>query len=251
LALIGTQNESSLHRTLKFQYAGPGGLTEAEVGEFVADGVREDGEFIEVQTGSFAPLRKKIKALAGNKSKIRIIHPIAINKIIEVYAHISPKRSTKTKKSSLRPQSSAPLRETNLIHRRKSPKKGSLWSLFEALMHAPELALIPGVTIEAVLCDVTEIRINDGKGSWRRKGISIKDRQLAAWHESVVFKKPKDFLRFIPYKKGEEFTVATLAETAAIKPDIARMALYVLTKIGVVNRVGKQGRAWVYGVVTH
>jgi len=56
---IGTSNESSLHRTLKFQYTGPGGKTEVEAGEFVADGIRKDGEYIEVQTGSFAPLKKK------------------------------------------------------------------------------------------------------------------------------------------------------------------------------------------------
>ena len=233
LAGIGTKNESSLHKTLKFQYTGLNGQVEAEAGEFVTDGIRQDGEYIEVQTGSFAPLRKKIKALSGSKKNVRIIHPIAVNKYIEVY------------KKELKHYAAVPLCE-HLLHRRKSPKKGSLWSLFDALIHAPELALLPGVTIEVVLADITEIRVKDGKGSWRRKGISIKDRKIKAWHESVVFKNPKDYLSFVPFKKSEEFTVATLANRACIKTDTARLALYALTKMGIVKRIGKQGHAWVY-----
>jgi len=219
---IGTKNESSLHRTLKFQYAGKGGRTEEAVGEYVADGISKAGEYIEVQTGNFAPLKKKVKEFAS-LGKVRIIHPIAVRKIIEVY-------DTKGSK----------------LYRRKSPKTGSLWDLFDALLYAPELPLIKGVTIEVVLADITEKRVKDGKGSWRRKGISIKDRELAAWHESVLFKKPGDYLRFVPFKKTEEFTVSLLADKAGVDKWTARKALYVLTKMKVVKRIGKKGNSWVY-----
>jgi len=228
LSSIGTRNESSLHRTLKFQYAGPEGKTEAAVGEYVADGVRPNGEYIEVQTGSFGPLKKKVKTFAA-LGKVRIIHPVAITKIIEVYA---PVKSAK--------------KAEKLLYKRKSPLKGCSWNIFDALLYAPELPLIKGVTIELVLIDITEKRIKDGKGSWRRKGISIKDKELSAWHESIVFSKPKDYLKFIPFKKGEEFTVALLSKKAGIKTDLARKALYVLTKMKLINRIGKKGPAWVY-----
>jgi hypothetical protein len=219
---IGTRNESSLHRTLKYQYAGPGGKTETAVGEYVADGINSGGEYIEVQTGSFAPLKKKVKEFA-TAGKVRIIHPIALTKKIEVY---DPKGK--------------------LLYRRKSPKRGSLWSLFDALIYAPELPLIRGVAIEIVMADIIEKRVKDGKGSWRRKGISIRDRELAAWHESVLFKKPSDYLRFVPFKKSEEFTVSSLAERACIDKWTAQKALYVLTKMKVVKRIGKKGREWLY-----
>jgi hypothetical protein len=81
---IGTRNESTLHRTLKFRYAGRGGKTEVARGEFVADGISKDGEYIEVQTGSFGPLLKKAREFAKH-AKVRIIHPIAVKKTIEVY----------------------------------------------------------------------------------------------------------------------------------------------------------------------
>jgi len=219
---IGVENESSLHRALKYQYAGPGGKTEAPVGEFVADGISKEGEYIEVQTGSFAPLKKKVKEFAA-LGKVRIIHPIALTKKLEVY-------DTKGV----------------LLYRKKSPKKGSLWSLFDALLYAPELPLVKGVTLEVVLADITEKRVKDGKGARRRRGISIKDRELAVWHESILLKKPSDYLRFVPFKKNEEFTVSLLAERAGIDKWTSGKALYVLTKMKVVERIGKKSREWLY-----
>jgi hypothetical protein len=213
---------------LKFQYADPG-KTETLVGEYVADGIGKSGEFIEVQTGSFAPLKKKVKEFAAH-GKVRIIHPIAIKKTIEVY---KPSRSRGRQYGAL-------------LYRRKSPLKGTAWNIFDALIHAPELPLIRGVMIEAAMIDVTEIRIKDGKGTWRRKGISIHDRSLAAWHESILYKKPADFLKFIPFKKNEEFTSSLLAEHTGVNKLIARKALYVLTKLKVVKRIGKKGNSWVY-----
>jgi hypothetical protein len=136
---IGTRTESSLHRALKFRYTGRGGKTEVASGEFVADGISKDGEYIEVQTGSFGPLLKKVKEFAKN-GKTRIIHPIAVKKTIEVY---EPKTG-------------------KLLYRRKSPKKGTRWDLFDALLYAPALPLIKGVTVEIVLADITEKRANDG-----------------------------------------------------------------------------------------
>jgi len=221
---IGTNNESSLHRALKFQYTGPGGKTEAEFGSFVADGIRKDGEYIEVQTGSFGPLKKKVKAFAAD-GKVRIIHPIAVTKTIEVYA-----------------------KDGKLLYRRKSPVHGTPWDIFDALLYAPELPLIRGVTIEIAMVDIVEKRAKDGKGAWRRKGISIRDKELSAFHESILLSKPKDYLRFIPFKKTEEFTVSSHAEKAGIKRWVSQKALYVLTKMNLIKKVGKKGNAWVYSI---
>ena len=217
-----TSNESSLHRTLKFQYAGPGGKTEAAVGEYIADGISRDGEYIEVQMRNFASLKKKVKEFSS-LGRVRIIHPVAASKKIEVYGN-----------------------DGSFLYRRKSPKKGSPWNIFDALLHAPELPLIRGVTIEIVMADITEKRVKDGRGARRRKGVSIRDRELSALHEKIVLKKPADYLRFVPFKKKEEFTVSMLAERAAIDKWTAGKALYVLTKIKVVKRTGKKGNAWIY-----
>jgi hypothetical protein len=221
---IGTRRESSLHKALKFRYSGAKGETETLAEGFVCDGRAEDGEFIEVQTGSFGPLKEKIKALT-KIGKVRIIHPIAVQKHIEL-------QDTRGR----------------LIHRRKSPRKNSVWRLFEALLYAPELPLLPNLTVEIALVDILERRTDDGRGSWRRKGVSITDKTLSAWHESIVLSTPEDYYRFVPFGKKDNFTVKNLAEKTGIDTTLARKCLYVLSKLGLVKRHGKEGHAYVYRI---
>ena len=175
-----------------------------------------------MQTGSFGPLRKKVKEFAS-RGKVRIVHPIAVNNKIEVF-------DTKGK----------------LLYRRKSPVHGTIWDLFNALLYAPELPLTKNITVEVVLVDITEKRVKDGKGTWRRKGISKINKELSAYHESVLFAKKSDYMRFIPFKKGVEFTVTSHAKETGIKRAMSQKVLYVLCKMKVIKRIGKKGNAWVY-----
>ena len=221
---IGVKNESSLHRILKHHYAGTGGTTETQVGGFFADGIRADGEVVEIQTGSFAPLRKKVREYTA-AGKVRIVHPIAANKRIETYDSAG-----------------------NPISGRKSPAHGTPWNLFDALVHAPELPLTRGVTIEILMVDMVERRVNDGAGSWRRKGVRLAGKDILEFKERIILAKPADYLIFVPFGSGEEFTAKTLAVRVRIKSSLAQKTLYTLTKTGVVRRVGKRGNAHVYTV---
>jgi len=219
---IGTRNETSLHRDLKFSYAGQNGRTEAEVGGFVADGISASGEFIEIQTTNFAALREKIKEFTA-RGKLRIVYPAIITKYLEVF-------NTDGKRQ----------------YRRKSSRQGSPWDLFNALVYAPDIPLLPRLSVELVLVDASEQRVRDGKGSWRRKGLSIQDRQLITVHERISLKKQSDYRRFIPFQKNEEFTSASLAERVGISLVLAQKTLYVLTKLGIVLRTGKQRNTFIY-----
>jgi hypothetical protein len=217
---IGTSNESSLHRELKFQYAGQDGETETAVAGFVADGMNAEGEYIEIQTGSFGPLRKKALALQG---RLRVVHPVIIAKYIEVFN-----------------------RRGRRLYRRKSPRRGTQWDLFDVLVYAFDLPLIPGLAIELALVDASEQRVRDGKGSWRRKGVSIRDRQMLELHDRITLEKPSDYNRFVPFKKKEKFTSALLAQKAGISVSLARKTLYVLAKLGIIEKTGKRGNTIVY-----
>ena len=216
------RKETSLHRSLKFRYAGDEGETETQVGAFVCDGRTAEGELIEVQCGSFGLLKEKLDVLT-RKHKVRVIHPIIIKKYIELYDT-----------------------EGCLLHRRKSPRKGSAWDVFHVLLYAPLLPLLKKLTIELAFVESVEIRTADNKGSWRRKGASITDRRLSAWFHSVVLAKPKDYYQFIPFKKNEQFTTRHLAEKAGINMPLARRTLYVLTKLKLAERKGKKGNTVLY-----
>jgi hypothetical protein len=219
---IGTYKESSLHNALKFRYAGKSGKQEVCVESYVCDAVRENGEIIEIQTGSFAPLKEKVLNLALY-NKMRIVHPIIKTKMIELYDE-----------------------DNNLLRKRKSPLKSSPWNIFNVLLYAPELALKKNIIIELIFLDITEIRKDDGKGSWRRKGVSVADKIINSTSDSIELKTKKDYQFFIPFSKDETFTSSDLAKKAMISPALAVKTLYTLTKIGLVSRIEKKGRSWIY-----
>ncbi|MDR0690253.1 MAG: hypothetical protein LBG08_08345 [Spirochaetaceae bacterium] len=219
---IGTESESGLHRALKFRYAGEGGQTEIPLKGYVCDGVTEGGEYIEVQTGSFKPLRDKIKKLT-EAGPVRIVHPIIVTKYIELFEEGGV-----------------------LLSRRKSPRKGTPWDLFKALVYAPDLPELPGITIELALVEVSEQRVRDGRGSWRRRGVSITGRELLAHHGSIPLTGPGDYRRFVPFQGDETFTARSLGKKAKIHPVLAGKTLYVLTRLSITTRIAKNGRAWIY-----
>ncbi|MDR2500598.1 MAG: hypothetical protein LBD37_05900 [Treponema sp.] len=216
------ERESSLHRALKFHYSGGMEQTEQHVDGYVCDGITGSGEIIEVQTGNFGCLKKKIPALA-ERFAVRIIHPIIIRKKIKLYS----------------PQG-------GVVWQRQSPRKGTAWDLFNSLIYTPQFPLIPSLTIELALVDMLERRIQDGKGSWRRKGVSIGDKLVEQYHQSIPLKGIDAYDRFVPFQRDEEFTVKDLSGKAGIPASIARKTLYVLTILKAVTRIGKAKNAWVY-----
>ncbi|MCL1928449.1 MAG: FaeA/PapI family transcriptional regulator [Treponema sp.] len=220
---IGTKNESSLHNSLKMYYAEPGN-TEATRAGYVCDAIGVNGEVIEIQTSHFNALKKKIPALAKS-GKVRLIYPVIEKKTIELY---DPKG--------------------RLLSRRKSPKKGTIWDIFDELVYVPELLKLRKLTIEIIYVDAVERRCNDGKGSWRRKGVSIKDRSLENRREGITLKKKADWIKhFLPLKN--ECSTKTLAEAANVSPEEARKTLYTLRKAGYLEKIRKQGRSWVYRIL--
>ena len=222
--IIGTEHEWELHRQLKLEYAGVGGRTEVQFLGFLVDAVTEGGEFIEVQTGHFGDIVKKAKALVP-AGRLRIIHPILTRKYIELFDT-----------------------EGELLRRTKSPRKGSPWDVFFQLIYAWSLPRLDNLAIELVLVEAVERRVADGKGSWRRKKVSILNRGLLGIQGRISLEKPADYLMFVPFARAEDFTSGDLAERAGISRPLAGKTLYVLTRLGIVRPAGKRGRSFLYRV---
>jgi ribosomal protein S25 len=62
--------------------------------------------------------------------------------------------------------------------------------------------------------------------------------------DTVVLKKKTDWRQFLPLKGT--FTKKDLAQAVHIRPNLAYKTLYVLEKAGLVKKLEKQGRAWLY-----
>jgi hypothetical protein len=222
------KRESALHYELKFQYAGIDGKTEVNIKacgideNYICDGVTGTGEIIEIQTGSFAPLKEKVKNLSL-EHKIRIVHPVILHKYIDLFD-----------------------KNGVIIHSRKSPVSGGKWDLFKVLIYGWEIAASDNVCIELAFVDIVEKRLNDGLGSWRRKGVSIVGKSITARYPPLVLRGKADYVQFAPFERDARWTTADLSRRAKISSSLAGKTLFALTKLGVVERTGKKGRAWVY-----
>jgi len=222
--VIGTQNESSLHASLKEYYRQPGDRVEAHVDGYHIDVVQE-GRLVEIQTTNFASIKKKLAQLLENHN-VHLVYPIVIRCDI---VKVAPDTG-------------------ELLSTRKSPKKEDIYDLFSELIRIPHLILHPNLTIEAVFIKVREIRCDDGKGSWRRRGVSIVDRSLAEVVESRLFSATSDYVSLLPSDLPNPFTNKDLAECARTTRGKAQKMTYALKKASLLVEVGKEGNSILYAL---
>lgn len=220
--LIGTLAERSLHAKLKRLYMEPGDCVEEKVGGYWVD-ICRGRDVIEIQTGSFGSMKRKLAALLEDRM-VHIVHPVAVEKWITKIAADG---------------------ET-FLSRRKSPKRGSCYDLFDELVSFPQLLLNPRFSVEVVLVKEEEMRCEDGRGSWRRKGTSIKDHILLEVAGREVFREGRDFLRLLPAGWTGPSTNKDLAK--ALKQPYFRIArmTYCLSRMDAIRQAGKQGRSLLF-----
>ncbi|MBN1569439.1 MAG: hypothetical protein JXA73_16455 [Acidobacteria bacterium] len=220
---IGILNEKPLHAALKEWYSRPGDRFEVAVDGFVVDIVRGD-LLIEIQTGNFSSIRRKIRALASSHN-LRLVYPIAREKWI------------------LRPAASG---SGNVLSRRRSPKRGGMEQLFSELVSFPELMASDGFSLEVLFIREEEVRSNNAARRWRRRGWTTKERRLLDVVDRIIFKEPKDLLCFIPPGLKEPWTTADFSAATGRPRWMTQKIVYCLRESGVAEAVGKRGNAILY-----
>jgi hypothetical protein len=196
-------------------------MPEVPVDGYRIDVVRGD-ELIEIQTKRFSSIKRKVCALIATHP-VRLVHPIPQEKwIVQIAA------------------------DGTLMHRKKSPRRGCIEHIFDELISFPELMAHPNLSLEVVLTREEEVWCDDGRGSWRRKGRSVRDRRLLEVLEHVLFLQPSDFLRLLPADLPEPFTSRDLASAMKRPVAFTRRILYCLRKMNVLRPCGFQRRAVLY-----
>ena len=213
---------TELHLALQRYYAGETGLVETEIEGYRTDVLR-DGVVYEVQTGSFASIRDKLQALVKTHPVV-LVFPIAQTKIV---AHLDPDSGS-------------------LLRQRRSPRRGALTDVFEELLYITSFLQHDSASLEVLMTVKRELRQDDGKGSWRRKGVSLVGHELLAILARHRFTCPADFLPLLPTDLPCRFTVADLAEAMAVNRRMAGRAAYGLRQLGTIRRIGKRGNAFLY-----
>lgn len=224
---IGTLREKPLHASLKQWYSRPGDVFEVPVDGYVVDLVRDDGLLIEIQTSGFSSMKAKTTRLLENGHRIRIVHPIPVEKTI-------------VKVDS----------DGTIISRRISPKHGSPADVFGELVSFPNLFAEGELEVDVVMTIEEEYRHHTPERSWRRKGWSVTERRLIDVDGSLLVTSAADLARLLPDSLPAEFTTADIAKQLRRPRRIAQQMAYCLRELGAIDVVGKQGNTIEYRLAT-
>ena len=223
---IGLLNEKPLHAALKEWYARPEDQLEVSVAGFVIDVVQGD-LLVEIQTGNFASVKSKLIELT-NAHPVRLVYPIAQEKWIVKLAKDG----------------------SGSTSRRKSPKWGKVEDVFWELVSFPELLSSPNFSLEVLLIKEEEVRRHEGKRKWWRRGWVTEEHRLLEVVQRRLFETPTDISALLPTGLREPFATKDLADAIDSRRKLAQKMAYCLRKMGVIERVGKRGRANLYAIAT-
>ena len=199
---IGTLNERTMHRQLKDLIAKPGDRFEVALDRYVIDIVRGE-QLIEIQTSALGALGKKLDAILDHRN-VTVVYPVSIR----TWHHKEDGTS------------------------RRSPKRRSIYNVFEDLVSIPTLVDHPRFTLEVVLIEEDAKRIHDPTLRRRRGGWSTVDRSIRQVVDRQVFESERDLARLIPANLPDPFTTADLAAQAGISRSVAQKMAYCFRALG-------------------
>lgn len=219
---IGTLGEKRLHAVLKRYYEPRAEYREVRAGRYVADICNENG-IIEIQTGSFSALRKKLPALLA-QYPVTLVHPLPATKTIQ---WIAP--------------------DSGLVSEpRRSPKKGAWIDACYQLCFAADLLTLPGLTIQLLLVDLDEYRLQNGWSNDGKRGSTRHERLPSALSAELTLRCPADYLALLPSGLPDPFTTTDLRRAAKRSATLAAKAVRVLLAVGAIEKCGKRKNSILY-----
>lgn len=237
---FSTLNESSLHKTLKKLYSlqKEGSKTEVELDGHVYDIVTTDNQVIEIQNLNVSKLFNKCKDALEKGRKVTIVHPVVIEKTICL------------------------VKSDGSVKKRKSPKKGSIYSLCRELTGIYPLLLEKNFKLEVPLVTISEIREQtdypvQSKNNLRRfkRDWIKKDKKLNSIIDIKTFNSKSDYIALLPKELPELFSTGDVKKKIAENKDVpasacknANILLWLLSKMNLISKISKEGNAYIYKI---
>jgi hypothetical protein len=218
---IGLLREGPLHASIKDLLARPGDRLEVAVDRFVIDLVRADGELVEVQTGSFAPLGPKLDALL-DEHRFRIVYPVAAERrIVRVDE------------------------QGEVTSARRSPRRAGVIEVFDKLVAFPALLTHPHLTVEVLLLREDHVRgVEPVRVGYRRRDPG--ERRLIDVLARVELRGPADVLGALAELPARPFSTRDYAQSLGCSVRLAQRVLYCLRLMEIIQPAGKHGRTPLY-----
>ena len=219
---MGRVMETTLHKQLKALYADDPEQEEVVVGPYRIDAVRGE-QLVEVQCASLSAIRRKLRDLTADREVLLVKPLAAVTTIV--------RRDRRGRELS----------------RRRSPKRGDLWALYQELVHLRGVFPHANLRIEVPLCEVEDVRGPRPKnGFTRRRRDRSADRTLIGVRSTVTLRTPEDLSAMLPAGCPDPFDTAELAASAGIPRFLAQKVAYCLKFSGAAEPVAKRGNAVVY-----
>jgi len=218
--------ETSLHRQLKQHFAGSDDQTEVTLDGFRIDAIADSGELVEIQHAGLGALRDKTRSLlTRSRHSLRIVKPLIARKRVVTLDR----------------------RDGEVIRSRMSPKRAELLDLFQDLVHFANVFPMKRLTLEFVLIEAEEIRIDHQPTRRRGKKYISLDQRLVQVGQSVELRKAADLLRLLPVELlPNPFDTSHLASVTERPRWFAQKISYCLRQTGIAKLVGKQGNCQLY-----
>ena len=221
---IGTLGEKTLHAVLKDYFEEDRAFHEVKVGKYYADIARNENIF-EIQTRDLYKLSDKISTFIV-ENQVTVVYPITLSKKI---FWINPETG-------------------ECLSQRKSSKKGKEIDALPELYGLRKFLLCKGFRVCLLLMDVNEYRIPDGQGKDRKKHATKLDRYPTDLVDEIYLEKAEDYCRFLPENLPPEFSSADFRIAAKCDFYTARISLNILSKIGLIQEIGRKERRKFYTI---
>ena len=222
---IGTYMEKTVHMVLKRYYEPDIDYHEVRIDNYVAD-IYRDGHIIEIQTGNFNKMRGKLESFLP-QYKVTIVYPIPHVKYLNWLDDNS----------------------REVVSRRKSPRKGCEHLAFKELYSIKMYLKHPNLNLKLVMVDMEEYRLLNGWSADKKKGSVRFDRLPIRIESEMDINRLEDYMQLVPFDLPDRFTVKDYSKVTKITEGRASTAINILYYVGVIERVGKKGNAYIYSVV--
>ena len=223
---IGTLGERTLHAALKYYLQPDPAFHEIKVGRSGGGGHQDSWGITEIQTRQFGRLQAKLEAFLA-LGPVTVVYPVAAQKRL---CWMDPETG-----------------ETSPWHR--SPKeRGGLMSSMSSMPSGICFENL-NLSIRILLLEMEEIRYLNGWSHDRKRGSTRMDRVPVSLLGEVTVGAKVGYEALLPAGLPEEFTSKEFAKGAALSLPSAQRGLLLLHQLGVVDRLGKQGRSYLYRAV--
>lgn len=223
---IGTEREKSVHAALKFWEDPDPTHQEIPLLGHVAD-IFDGEQVVEIQSAGLYRLKSKLEDFLV-EYPVKVVYPIPHRKTL---VWIDPESGEE-------------------MARNVSHHIGSYYLAFRELYGILPFLKREGLTVELLLVDMEEYKLLDGWSRDKKRGAHKQDRIPLRIAGIRRLSRAEDYRAFVPFDADTPFTAKELCDAVHFhrKGHSASTILRVLREMGVVEPVGKKGRAILWQV---